>query len=529
MSVETNIILSILHTNISDACALLNQHSEALLHATRAIELRPDWFTPNIDLAIHHVRTGRLDEAFSICLKDLQIGFANDDAIILIISRALGFLFAYGSSQNILARIERDDVVMQYWRDRSFVVMFEEIVKNPSSVKKYLQDHRMKKMLGVLFNQKITVPSTGTMVSVSKQHHPIYNALQEKKMGDAAYIKEDFKTAIRHFNHSLELVAETLSSLKNASKASTGLDGNALPPQFSTMPTGSSVLKELLNAYQRLPRLRNLVKGIRINGNEIWISICGRKTMQICITYGTQLLQENGSNEIILRAFGKAISNTVIIVEQIKKNIMGLHQNNEIGTVDRQNGNKKRISIITITLSKNQLDTFAPGYQSSFTITQATHNDFNDRVRMKNVCNKTVELICLDDDDDDCTILETNPLEDTKTYTISNHQVQQGLVIEDEVTIIAERGQVACIDYPHARHLCGIFPFGKTSHETHCSQCFCYVCDIPAPCKYWVGVYTQHCDATDSTPFWKNTRDAAKLSMVYMDSGHRRTALGLFT
>lgn len=125
MSVETNIILSILHTNISDACALFNHHSEALLHATKAIELRPDWFTPNIDLAIHHVRTGRLDEAFSICLKDLQICFANDDAIILIISRALGFLFAYGSSQNILARIERDDVVMQYWRDRNFVVMFE--------------------------------------------------------------------------------------------------------------------------------------------------------------------------------------------------------------------------------------------------------------------------------------------------------------------------------------------------------------------------------------------------------------------
>ncbi|KMZ58550.1 hypothetical protein ZOSMA_76G01050 [Zostera marina] len=250
--------------------------------------------------------------------------------------------------------------------------------------------------------------------------------------------------------------------------------------------------------------MKNLMKGTHFDGNEIWISICGRKVMQICIDYGIQNLQVNASNEIILRAFGKAISNAVIIAEQIKKNIMGLHQNNEIGSVNRQNVNKKPISIITITLSKNQLDTFAPGYQPPFTIEQENHNDFNYRVRMKNICNKT-----------------TDPLEDTNAYTVSNRYVHQDLVIEDEVTIIAERGQVACIDYPHARHLCGMFPFGRTSHEAHCSQCFCYVCDIPAPCNYWVGVYTQHCDATDSSHFWKNIRDDAKLGMVSLESGHR--------
>lgn len=124
MSAETNRILAILHTNISEAYALLNHHSEALLHATRAIELRPDSFTPNIQLAIHDIGIGLLDEAFSKCLKDLQINLVNVDAVNLIISRALGFLFAYGSSQNILARIE-SDVVMQYWRDRDFVVMFQ--------------------------------------------------------------------------------------------------------------------------------------------------------------------------------------------------------------------------------------------------------------------------------------------------------------------------------------------------------------------------------------------------------------------
>lgn len=77
---------------------------------------------------------------------------------------------------------------------------------------------------------------------------------------------------------------------------------------------------------------------------------------------------------------------------------------------------------------------------------------------MKNICNKTVELICIDDDDDDdddCIILETDPLEDTNAYTVSNRYVHQDLVIEDEVTIIAERGQVFIL----FNHYCFYFYF----------------------------------------------------------------------
>lgn len=37
--------------------------------------------------------------------------------------------------------------------------------------------------------------------------------------------------------------------------------------------------------------MKNLMKGTHFDGNEIWISICGRKVMQICIDYGIQNLQ----------------------------------------------------------------------------------------------------------------------------------------------------------------------------------------------------------------------------------------------
>ncbi|TKY74006.1 31 kDa ribonucleoprotein [Spatholobus suberectus] len=77
---------------------------------------------------------------------------------------------------------------------------------------------------------------------------------------------------------------------------------------------------------------------------------------------------------------------------------------------------------------------------------------------------------------------------------------------EDDLSVIAEKGQVACRDYPHSRHLCLKFPFKTTPHESYCEMCYCYVCDSAAPCKDWTG---WHCNA-ESGGFWKNERNMKK-------------------
>jgi hypothetical protein len=108
--------------------------------------------------------------------------------------------------------------------------------------------------------------------------------------------------------------------------------------------------------------------------------------------------------------------------------------------------------------------------------------------------------------------------------------------------------QVACRDFPHSRHLCSNMPFGTTSHSKHCTmvsfghfcslmllgnvmrwlyyqsrqwicfkwhfiaQCYCFVCDAPAPCSYWgKGLSVDdHCHATDKETKWKTLREAFK-------------------
>ncbi|KAG5246086.1 tryptophan aminotransferase-related protein [Salix suchowensis] len=86
--------------------------------------------------------------------------------------------------------------------------------------------------------------------------------------------------------------------------------------------------------------------------------------------------REKGSDEISLKAMGRAINKTVMIAELIKRRIADLHQNTSIGSTDitdtwepLEEGllpleTTRHVSVITITLSKKELDTSSAGYQS---------------------------------------------------------------------------------------------------------------------------------------------------------------------
>ncbi|CAH8390966.1 unnamed protein product [Eruca vesicaria subsp. sativa] len=87
------------------------------------------------------------------------------------------------------------------------------------------------------------------------------------------------------------------------------------------------------------------------------------------------LLQEKGSDEVIFKAMGKAINKSVTIAELIKRRIPGIHQHTSIGSIDitdtwepKEEGllpieTTRHVSVITITLSKKELNTSVVGYQ----------------------------------------------------------------------------------------------------------------------------------------------------------------------
>uniref|UniRef100_A0A1D1XPJ0 Alba-like protein C9orf23 n=1 Tax=Anthurium amnicola TaxID=1678845 RepID=A0A1D1XPJ0_9ARAE len=132
-----------------------------------------------------------------------------------------------------------------------------------------------------------------------------------------------------------------------------------------------------MDRYQRVEKPREETP---ISENEIRITTLGR--MRSYISYATTLLEEKGSDEIVFKAMGRAINKTVMIVELIKRRIVGLHQNTSIGSSDitdtwepLEEGllpleTTRHVSVIAITLSKKELDTSSVGYQSPLPVDQ---------------------------------------------------------------------------------------------------------------------------------------------------------------
>ncbi|KAJ6359510.1 hypothetical protein OIU76_001107 [Salix suchowensis] len=110
---------------------------------------------------------------------------------------------------------------------------------------------------------------------------------------------------------------------------------------------------------------------------------------------------------------------------------------------------------------------------------------------------------------EDCFILDFDPSEiDNSLLRFSTLSVCSSSDDDGggDLSVVAEKGQVACRDYPHSRHLCITYPFDKTPHESYCELCFCYVCDCAAPCKDWKGSKSAHCNASEKIGDWKEQR-----------------------
>ncbi|KAF5182862.1 28 kDa ribonucleoprotein [Thalictrum thalictroides] len=130
-----------------------------------------------------------------------------------------------------------------------------------------------------------------------------------------------------------------------------------------------------------------------------------------------------------------------------------------------------------------------------------------------------------DDNDEDCIILDSDPFQSidfSKKLSITNIDKDhdddkekkkdqgEGGEEEEDITVVSEKGQVACRDFPHSRDHCVKFPFNATPHGSYCQKCYCYVCDSAAPCEFWTQTSGGHCHATGNDRGWNAMRRAAR-------------------
>ncbi|CAN0922789.1 RPM1 interacting protein 13 [Linum grandiflorum] len=104
---------------------------------------------------------------------------------------------------------------------------------------------------------------------------------------------------------------------------------------------------------------------------------------------------------------------------------------------------------------------------------------------------------------DDCFIVDFDPDDLNRRPVDPNPEIPSPGA---DVVMVSEKGPVACRDYPHSRYQCAAYPFDKTPHQKYCPRCYCYVCDVAAPCKFWEVGATPHCHAKGHVLSWRLER-----------------------
>ncbi|PIM99562.1 hypothetical protein CDL12_27945 [Handroanthus impetiginosus] len=125
-------------------------------------------------------------------------------------------------------------------------------------------------------------------------------------------------------------------------------------------------------------------------------------------------------------------------------------------------------------------------------------------------CLKNRDEVKKFEESEDCFILDFDPYDDQLNVSFSKDFDNA----DSDLRVVAEKGQLACRDYPHPRHTCAKYPFEKTPHDIHCKLCYCYVCDLSAPCSKWVGS-SGHCHAFNNEAWNKEKKVRRQLAKSF--------------
>ncbi|KJE89097.1 stress-induced-phosphoprotein [Capsaspora owczarzaki ATCC 30864] len=267
----------VLFSNRSGAYAGMKDYKKALEDADKCIAIKPDWAKGYSRRGAAHFFLGNLEEAEQAYKAGLEIEPANaslkqglQDVAAAIasagsmpLSDAFKQIFAPQNLQQLLVH----PTTRKYMQEPDFQLIMADVVKNPSSMSKYLQDPRFSAVLNVLLSSAGAAeeeeanaghghahdgseghghshdgseghghshgpakPSTSASASkpaaaaapapaasepVTEEQKVNAQAEKEKELGTAAYKKRDFATAAKHYTAAYELVPTNIVYLNN--------------------------------------------------------------------------------------------------------------------------------------------------------------------------------------------------------------------------------------------------------------------------------------------------------------------------
>lgn len=228
----------VLFSNRSAAYCKCGKYSEALADAEKTVSLKPDWAKGYSRLGSAFYSLGRFEEALEAYEKGLSYDPNNvqmKDALLDVESRLSmnnGFPQSGGLNNlfdnvNCFAKLQADPRTRQYLNDPGYVQIIKNLQSNPKNLQQYIEDPRIMTTLSVLLGIDMTSagdsmdvdpPSSAqsepkqTTTPKAPEPEPTENltddelkAKNEKELGNVAYKKKEFETALKHYNKAVEL------------------------------------------------------------------------------------------------------------------------------------------------------------------------------------------------------------------------------------------------------------------------------------------------------------------------------------
>ncbi|EOA34964.1 hypothetical protein CARUB_v10020050mg [Capsella rubella] len=249
----------VLFSNRSAAHASLHHYDEALSDAKKTVELKPDWGKGYSRLGAAHLGLNQFDEAVEAYSKGLEIDPTNEGLKSGLADAKASASRSRAAAPNpfgdafqgpeMWAKLTADPSTRGFLKQPDFVNMMQEIQKNPSNLNLFLKDQRVMQALGVLLNVQIRTQQEGDHMEVGEEEVAVHSrkepevekkrkpepepepepefgeekekkekkqkALKEKELGNAAYKKKDFETAIQHYSTAMEIDDEDISYITN--------------------------------------------------------------------------------------------------------------------------------------------------------------------------------------------------------------------------------------------------------------------------------------------------------------------------
>jgi len=242
----------VLYSNRSAAYAKMEKYSEALTDGEKTVSIKPDWGKGYSRKGNALAYLNRNTEAVATYEKGLTLDPSNqqlkesleDCRAKMARSNGPGFGGPGGkmmnpfSDPNLTARLATDPRTREFMKDPEYVKMIGELQANPNALGTRLNDNRLLTTLSVLLGmdvsgggnmdededdispmppRKKTPPpqqSKEEKMEVEKSNEQL-ESLKEKELGNSAYKKKEFKTALEHYDKAISLDPTEISFLTN--------------------------------------------------------------------------------------------------------------------------------------------------------------------------------------------------------------------------------------------------------------------------------------------------------------------------